>query len=611
MSNAMLDMQVDSLIARGHTLEDQGLFEPALAQYQAALAISPKSQRAFLNIGNALTLLGRTDEAEQSFLAATRISAFAPACLNLGNLYVLRGNQSSAIAQYREALRLRPGWDQAQLGLCNALFQARDADAEPQLRSLVEANPGLAKARSLLADVLANSKPMEALALLGSLQGQSDAHERAAKIHLNRLDQPAAVSEFRRALELDPLNQRLADSFAFYSLYCEDQSPADYRRVLEADSHRRYQVGNIGLKRRPSTRLRVGYISGDFISHALMHYAFTLFEQHDRAQFEVLAISSAECPDHVTSQLRERVDSWIDIADLSDADACAVIRDQQIDILIDLSGRSSANRLGVMALRAAPLQITAMGVLSSTFTPNVDYRIADRYTDPEGLTELWHSEKLLRMPDFHACYTQLREFASPGMLPAMHQGYLTFGYFNNALKITRPAMRDWAMILKEVPHSRLIVLGAQNDLIKHSIEKCLVLEHGIAAERITIRSRLSLPEVTQAMSKIDIAFDPYPYSGGITSIESLLAGVPFLTMSGSRPCSRNGLAILSQLGLQDWIAHSHADFVERAVRHAKDWPQLQSLRQSLPQRCRQSALMDARTFIREWESLLMHTWAAD
>jgi len=608
MSAAMPPTDVDVIIQRGNALEDQGHAEAALSVYRSALHAAPGSQRALLNIGNALLLLHRVDEAESSFVAANQMGAFAPALLNLGNLCASRADWSGAMQRYRGALELRPGWDQAHLGLCNALFQARQPEAEAQLRALLALHPRLAKARLMLAEILALTQSHEALALLHSLAGNAEAHERAAKIHLNHLNQPAAVQEFQRALELDPANDRIASAYAFYSLYCEEQAAAEFRQVMDFHVGRRYGNATQSLPRRSATRIRVGYISGDFVAHALMHYAFTLFEHHDRSRFEVYAISGASNPDHITQQLRDRVDGWLDIAGLSDAAACALIREHQIDILIDLSGRSSANRLGVMALRAAPLQMTAMGVLSSTLTPNVDMRIADVHTDPVGQTEAWHSESLLRMRNFHACYTQLRDFPAQPDLPALDNGYLTFGYFNNALKITRPALRDWAQVMSKIPSSRLLVLGVQNALIGHSIEDCLIREHGIDAKRIQIRARLNLPEVTAAMSSIDIAFDPYPYSGGITSIESLLAGVPFVSIAGNRSSSRNGLAILRNVGMHDWIASSHADFIDVVCVHAQDLSSLQSLRQSLPERCRASALMNPEAFIGEWEALLLQSW---
>ena len=597
----------NTLIDRGNALEDAGDVSGALALYQSAINLAPDSPRAWVNLGNALQLLNRLEEARHAFQTASAGAPFAPAELNLGNLLMRMNAPADALVHYRAALELRVGWDQAQLGLCLAMHQQRDPQLLAQLRQTARMHPHLKRVRWLLASMLADHECEEALQVLEREPSDAQLLERAGRLRLNLLDHQGAVRNFERALQLEPGNAAYASNYAFYSLYDGAHPPERLLGNLDRHCQASGINAHIELPQRRSPHVRVAYISGDFVTHSLMHYAYSLFEGHDRSRFRVIGISSTDQPDEVTAELKERVDEWIDIAQLSDDEACALIRKRQVDILIDLSGHTQANRLGVLARRAAPVQMTTMGVLSSTGMPNIDYRIVDFLTDPPGMTEAWHREALLRMPRFNGCYSQRREIPRAVQLPAWTNGYLTFGYFNHANKLNRPSLSMWGEILQRIPGSRLRLLGIQHPATRRVIEQELVTGAGIGAERIDIRGRVSLAEFSQLMTTVDIAFDPYPYSGGITTIETLLAGVPLVTQAGTRSSSRNGLAILGTLGLQDWIAATRAQFVELACRHARDLSALDRLRQQLPQRVAASPLMDRRAFIADWEDLLWST----
>lgn len=599
----------DELIARGNTLEDRGEIDGARVCYEAAIAVAPTYPRAWVNLSNALVLLGKTSEAIAALQRAIHLGDYAPAELNLGNLLLQSGQAKNALVHYRRAAELRSGWDQAQLGICLSMHAMDAPGSEQALRDTIARHPHLVQLRLILASRLADASAHAAIAVLEAAPADPELLERCGRIRLNLLDHGAAVRDFERALHLDPSNANYLSTYAFYSLYDRDH---DSRRFLE--NIRRYSVANgmmtRSLPRRTPGRIRVGYISGDFSAHALMHYAFTLFEGHDRRQFEVIAVASVKHPDAITEELKQRVDEWIDIADLNDLQAVQRIRERQIDILIDLSGHTAENRLGVLARRAAPLQMTTMGTLSSTGLPNVDYRITDAYTDPPGLTEAWHSEKLLRMPKFHGCYSRQREFADAGPLPALGNGYLTFGYFNHAFKLNRPLLEMWSRVLKRIPDSRIRLVGVHHPLIRQTILDVLSGDQGIAKERIEIFDRVTLAEFSRLLTSVDIAFDPFPYSGGITSIETLLAGIPLLSLAGQRPSDRNGLAILSNLGLQDWVATSAEQWVEIACQRAGDLTALARLRQRLPDLVERSALMDRGGFIGAWEQLLRSAYAS-
>lgn len=594
---------IDALITQGHALEDSGQPARALERYEEAVRREPGYARGWLNVGNALVALGRLDEARVAYARAASLEPSAAAELNCGNLEMRCQQPSVAVRHYRRALAIKPGWRDAHWGLCIALQQASPADALSELRRFVEENPDHAPARVALAGMLAASATDEAISVLDRAPYSPDMLAKSAKLHYERLDHREAADTLERALCLDPSNQKLASAYAFHSINDPFHEPerftANLARHCVAKGWRRIEM----RRRRHGGRIRVGYLSGDFAAHALMHYALPLVAGHDRRRFEVILVDSTPSPDHVTSQYRRLADAWLDIGPHNDEDACALVRNAGIDILVDLSSHTNCNRLGVLARRAAPVQMTSLGLLMSTGISNVDYRIADVHTDPPGMTEAWHTEALLRLSRFNGAYEMQRAFPQVSSLPALANGYVTFGYFNHELKLGRAALALYAEVLLRTPGSRIRFVGIERESIRRVILDVLEKQHGIDPRRIAICGRLPLADFSAALASVDIAFDAFPYCGGITSIETLLAGVPFAALAGRRPSSRNGLAILRSAHLDAWAFESPEDFVDGVCRQACDLEALSRLRGELQARLSDSALMDCRGFVAAWEGL--------
>lgn len=284
-----------------------------------------------------------------------------------------------------------------------------------------------------------------------------------------------------------------------------------------------------------------------------------------------------------------------------------MIAADEIDILVDLAGHSGAHQLATMAQRPAPVQATWLGYLNTTGLTRIDYRITDGFADPPGLTERYHTESLARLPHSQWCY---RPFLSPtvaGAPPSARKGFVTFGAFHQAAKISTTARRLWAQILAEVPGSRLLVVGvgkgrAQDDLLRDLTGK------QVARERITCLPYAPLEQYLRLYDEVDIALDSTPFSGGTTSCDTLWMGVPIVTVPGSRSVSRSASSVVSNVGLTDWIASSPADYVRRAVRFAGERDLLTQLRGSMRGRMAASPLMAEEQFIRDLEQLYREMW---
>jgi protein O-GlcNAc transferase len=354
-------------------------------------------------------------------------------------------------------------------------------------------------------------------------------------------------------------------------------------------------------------RLRVGFISGDFRTHSVAHFFEPIASARNRDAFEYIFYSNCRGRDAVTERLRACADVWHDVWELADDTLIALIQADRVDVLVDLSGHTEFNRLAVFAHRAAPVQVTYLGFPNSTGLSTMDFRITDAATDPYPLADTWHTERLLRLPDSQWCFRPFGEPAAPGALPAREAGFVTFGSFNNLMKVSDVVLQCWAEILIKSPTSRLCLTRVRSGA--RAAEIVAMLEQlGVAAERIEcIAYRAEVPYGLQ-FAGIDIAVDTYPYNGVTTTCESLYVGVPVISLHGRNCVSRSGLSILNTLGLGELVASTPDQYVEIAVALANDLERLERLRSGLRSRFERSPLRDEKTFAANFEVLLQTAW---
>jgi protein O-GlcNAc transferase len=366
----------------------------------------------------------------------------------------------------------------------------------------------------------------------------------------------------------------------------------------------------VRFKHRPEAhakraKLRVGYLSGDLRQHSVTAFIGGVFKHHDPAQFEIFAYSTAASFDAVSATIKGQVFAWRDVAHRTIAETAQIIHEDQLDVLVELSGHTQGNRLEVCALKPAPIQATYLGYPSTTGLKTIDYRLTDAWADPVGLTDAYHCEKLMRIPDCGWCYEpvmhEAQTFAT--LPPSERNGFITFGSFNNIAKFNPPLCDLWVEILQRVPESRLRLKA------RPFFDPEILLEWetrftsaGIIKERLYFMPlKPQIKDHLAVYNEVDIALDSYPYHGTTTTCEALAAGVPVVSLAGRAHVSRVGVSLLNAVGLADLVAEQPEDYSAIAVKLAADRERLRQLRTSLGARMKTSVLGDAEGFTRKLE----------
>jgi protein O-GlcNAc transferase len=356
----------------------------------------------------------------------------------------------------------------------------------------------------------------------------------------------------------------------------------------------------------------VGLLSGTLRAHPVGWLTVAGIETLDPARFSVAClVQNVAASDPIARRYRAVARDWIEIDGLADAALAQVARQLGIDILVDLGGYGDAGRMAACANRLAPVQMKWVGMQThSTGLAEMDWFLTDRWETPEGFEKLY-SEKLLRLEDGYVCYSPPPHAPDVVPLPALANGFVTFGCFNNLAKITQAVITTWAEILRRLPDSRLILKTHQlsdpatADRFRAAFAAC-----GIDAGRIEPRGSSGHRAFMKQFGDIDIALDPFPYSGGLTTCEALWMGVPTVTMQGEIFAARHSASHMSNAGLPDWVVGSLPDYVEMAVARASDLAALAGLRAGLREQVRRSPLCDAPRFGRSLGAALRHAWRA-
>jgi protein O-GlcNAc transferase len=608
----------DALIAEGNRAEDSGRLDEACELYRKAVAASPRYARAQLNLGIGLDALGDTDGAVGAFEAALAAEPDNPfANYNFGNLLFRRGQLERAEERLRFALRAKPEFPEALVALANVHDSRGNYDAAvAALEAALRARPEYVGALFSYGAVLAKlRRPAEAEAALRRAiaidPGCLPAHEILGGVLRGQSRIEEALECFGAARRLAPEKLELESAELFTLNFSETLSAkalferhrAFGERLERAIPPRFARFGNA---RDPERHLRVGYVSGDFWRHPVSLFMIPVLERRDRKAFEAWCYSTGSTRDEVTQALRDRADVFRDVASLSDDELADAINADGIDILVDLSGHSGVNRLGVFARQPAPVQASWLGYLNTTGLTRIHYRLSDRHCDPEGVADAVHSEKLVRLPHSQWCYRPFIDDIPVTDLPAGKNGFVTFGSFNHVSKVSPGIRRLWAAILGSVPDSRLVVAGVPPDLAGER----LLADLGATAARITALPQAGLDQYLRSFGGVDIALDTTPYSGGTTTCDALWMGVPVVSLEGPRSISRSAASVLTTVGLSDWIASTPEDYVRLAVEFARDRDQLAGLRRLLRQKVRLSPIMDEAGFVRDLESAYRTMWRA-
>ena len=600
----------------GVILQERGELEAALSLHHRALVLAPALAEGFCNRGDTYSQLDRLAEAEADFGRAAELApALAPAWFNRGNVLLRLGRATAAETCYRRSRDLLPRLAQVPAQLARALAaQGRAAEAMDAMADAVALAPG---DWSLLNDLgVLQQQAGRIAAAKASLRRAIDHCPGAAVAHYNlgnacygEGDAARAAACYRRAWELDPRLSRAASNY----LNCLHYLPEPGGAAIAA-CHREVAAGgrqppghSHANSPEPKRRLRIGYVSADFVRHPLGLLLLPILAAHDRSQVFVACYSNRRDGDDITQQLRRNADLWRDILPCDDETLDRMIRDDAIDILVDLDGHTAGGRLGLFARKPAPIQVGWLGYPFTTGLTTMDYALLDRATVPAE-AEAWFSERVVCLPVSRFCY-QGPETPKPAPPPMRQRGFVTFGSFNNIAKLTPEVIAAWADILHRVPGSRLLLKWphlAQAEIAERiltAFRGC-----GIAAGRIQLRGNSPPEQLRAEYADMDIALDPFPYCGAFTSCEALWMGVPVVTLPGPRPFSRQTLALLSALGLADGLAAQDIQaYRDLAVGLAGDPDRLSRLRRDLRPQMRR-ALGDVPRHAAALEAFFRRAW---
>jgi predicted O-linked N-acetylglucosamine transferase (SPINDLY family) len=351
----------------------------------------------------------------------------------------------------------------------------------------------------------------------------------------------------------------------------------------------------------------LGYVSADFRRHSAATIIWPVLKNHDKTRFEVVCYSCSPKRDDVTKDFQQVADRWVDASQISDADLARRIRADEVDILIDLSGHSGGNRLGTFARRPAPVQVTAWGHGTGTGLPTVDYLFSDPVTIPQAMRHLY-AEKIYDLPCVITSALPVIELPR-GDPPARANGYVTFGVFNRITQMSDDAVAVWARVLHGVPDARLLLKdGAFDEQSLRDLLRQRFAAHGIAAERIDFLGSSPREQHLAAFGRTDIGLDPFPQNGGVSTWEALHMGVPIVAKLGHTAPSRLSGAILTSIGMGDWVAEDADDYVARAVKFATMPNHLATLRHELPAKIAASASGNAALYTHAVETSYRAMW---
>jgi protein O-GlcNAc transferase len=608
--------------SRGIALQELGRFDAAIPSYRRAVAIHPGLMEAHGNLGSALKELGNLDEAIACYGRALKINpASVETHHNLGLVFQERGELEQAIACCRKALEIRPGYAAAHNSAGAVLAQLGQYEkALEHFQEAIKSEPDNADGHLNLGITLATIG--KANAAIASFQRALDLRPDNADTHvgltnalkdLGRFE--SALTSVRRALELDPNCALAHNNLLFIHNYLADQPAA----LLLADARR---FGEMASRLAPpytewsnppdSERcLRVGFVSGDLRDHPVGYFleaVLTALASQAPGRLELFAYSNHSADDTTSRRLQAHCNGWHGVQRLSDDALGRRIREDGIDILIDLSGHTAHNRLPLFARKPAPVQATWLGYFATTGVAAIDYLIADPWTLPPD-QEAHFSEQIRRLPETRLCFTPPISEVETGPLPALANGYVTFGNFNNLSKMNDGVVALWAQILHAVPGSRLFLKYQQFGEASVRQSTCdRFAAHGIAPGRLMFEGYVPRASYLAAYQRVDIALDPFPFPGGTTTVEALWMGIPVLTLAGERFLARQGVGLLMNAGLPEWIAADQHDYVARAVAHASDLQALAALRGRLRRQVLASPIFDAPRFARHFETVLREMW---
>jgi protein O-GlcNAc transferase len=585
-------ISIKSDYAEGHnnlgiTLQRMFKLEQAADSYKKAISLKPDYAEAYSNLGNTMGLLGKIEEAEIICKKAITLKKdFPDFHNNLGNILKMQNKLKEAEQSYIQAISLKSDYAEAHSNLGNIMKdQGKLVEAEFYCKQAINLKSHLPEAHNNLGTTLQK---------MGNLE--------------------EALKHYRKGISLKPdfsechSNKNLCLNY-FQGISNQYIFEQHLEFGKQFDKLRKILNLNFSNKKYSKKNLRVGYVSGDFREGSIAYFFEMLLLHHDPKKVKTFCYYNDFILDETTTRLKELSTHWRSIFNLSDNDVIKIIRNDEIDILVDLSGHTAKNRLLVFAYKPAPIQITWLGYPNTTGLSAIDYRFTDIISDPIGKSEKFYSEKLYRLDNNFLCYKGDQTISFNNIPPNKSSNYITFGSFNNFSKITSNVIKTWSVILKNIPKSRLILKSPQlNKNVKFYLD--IFEKEGVNRDRIEFIERIdSSSDHLQLYNKIDISLDTFPYNGTTTTFESLWMGVPVITLRGNSHVSRVGASILTNLEFTDFIADDIKSYINLASDIISNLDKLEIIRQNLRKKMQNSQLCDGSLFAQNVEHAYQKMWS--
>lgn len=610
-----------ALLQQALAHQQSGRFPEAEALYRQILSLEPTHPEALHSLGMLAHLSDKNEIAVELIRKALGVRPnYSEACFNLGVILQSQGKSEEAITAYRHLLALNPGHLEALINLGNTFLTLGKLDeAVACFRQALTLKPDFAEAHNNLGIILkAQNRLDEAVACfrqaLALKPEFAEAHSNLGSTLKDQGKLVEAVASFQKALSMKPEFTAARSNLLLCLNYLPGQTDSlyfDEARLYGREIARKVGVtfASWNCSTRPE-RLRVGMVSGDFGCHPVGYFLENLLANLDPAKIELIAYPTIREEDELTTRIRSRFVDWKPLSGMRDKAAADLIHADGVHILLDLSGHTSYNRLPVFAWRPAPVQATWLGYFASTGIAEMDYLIADPVSIPESHHDHF-TEKIWYLPETRLCFSPpvIGDELASTPLPALRNGYVTFGCFQNVTKINDTVLAAWGRILQVLPQARLRL---QNRLLNSPTIREQLQERfarsGIASERVTLAESVPRLDYLAAHAHIDIILDTFPFPGGTTTCEALWMGVPTVTVAGNSMLARQGASLLTCAGLADWVATDDEDYVAKAVARATDLEKLATLRAELHRQVMDSPLFDGTRFARNFEEAMWGMW---
>ncbi len=597
-------------------LHREGKLREAVTLYREILTRDPNNAAALNAMGMAAAQNGQIDHAATMIARAVELSPGDAAFLNnLGAIRMHQGRAEDAEACWLRAIELVPDYLAPVNSLAQHMFDTRRYDEAIELwQHVIKLAPNHAPTLRKLGNALRQVrryKEAHAVASRAEELAPGDPE------NLNNLadslyeqGQPIEAAQiWRQAADANPTALVLRNNLLLMLHYDPNQSNEQlFQEHLRFGSIARSLGPRIPLPAPdcdPDRRIRIGYLSPNFNSHAVAKFVEPILREHNHSQFEITCYHDSPRTDAVTARFKPFADRWHDVANLSTDAMTQLIAGNSEDILVDLTGHISGSRLAVFARKPAPIQATYIGYQNTTGLEAMDYRITDAVADLPDAGR-FYTERLVRLPCFF-CYQISETAVDIGPLPAQSSGIVTFGSLNMPAKLNERVIALWSRLMHEVKNSRMILLiGALGEGDERFVK--MFAEYGIDPTRVTFVPRAGRIEYLNRYNQIDIALDPFPFSGHTTTCDALWMGVPVVTLAGDRYAARMSTSVLTHLPALEWIAENPDQYVKIAARLAADLNGLAEIRGGLRNRVETSTITNSATFTRNLEASYRKMW---